>query len=132
MASSVDDAGSPSVLFINRVYPPAAGATGALLAELAAGLVDDGWRVGVLTGSVPGEPTETVSSDGVHVYRMPCMQFERAHLARRAMAYMSLYPVLLMRALRLSDYDVVVTKTDPPMQFVLGPFIKAWTGQPLI
>jgi hypothetical protein len=60
------------------------------------------------------------------------MQFERAHLARRAMAYMSLYPVLLMRALRLSDYDVVVTKTDPPMQFVLGPFIKAWTGQPLI
>ena len=37
-------------VFINRVYPPVAGATGELLCELAEGLAAGGARVVVVTG----------------------------------------------------------------------------------
>ncbi|NBB86257.1 MAG: glycosyltransferase [Bacteroidetes bacterium] len=123
---------APSVLFINRVYPPAGGATGAILSELAADLVADGWRVGVVTGPAPDAPAQAVTDDGVHVYRVPSLPFTRDSFMQRLGAYLSLYPMLLIRAARLRDYDVVVTKTDPPMQLVLGPLIKAWTGAVLV
>lgn len=46
----------PSVLFINRVFPPDDGATGQLLAELAEGLVREGWTVTVLAAGQGSEP----------------------------------------------------------------------------
>jgi glycosyltransferase involved in cell wall biosynthesis len=122
----------PSVLFINRVYPPAGGATGAILSELAADLVADGWRVGVVTGPAPGAPSFEVTEAGVRVHRVWSVPFTRDSFVQRLGAYLSLYPMLLARALRLTGYDVVVTKTDPPMQLVLGPLIKGATGRPLI
>lgn len=121
-----------SVLFINRVYPPVGGATGAILAELASDLVADGWRVGVVTGSAPEEPTYTVTESGVHVHRVWSVPFSRQHHLQRMGAYLALYPMLLARALRLDDYDVVVTKTDPPLQLALGPLIQALTGCTLV
>ena len=39
-----------NLLFLNRVYPPAEGATGELLRDLAAALAKDGWQVTVVTG----------------------------------------------------------------------------------
>ncbi|TQE94542.1 MAG: glycosyltransferase family 4 protein, partial [Spiribacter salinus] len=57
------------VLFINRVYPPAGGATGALLAELAEGLTAEGWEVHILTGPHPGAP-EVDREAGVWVHRV--------------------------------------------------------------
>lgn len=121
-----------SILFVNRVFPPAEGATGAILAELTSDLVAAGWRVGVVTGAAPGEPAYRKTEAGVHVYRVKSLSFNRTSYARRALACLSLYPMLLNRMLRLGDYDVVVTKTDPPMQLLLGPIVKQRTGQTLI
>lgn len=116
------------VCFVNRVYPPASGATGALLAELAPALVDRGWRVTVLTGPAEDAPASEVTAAGVHVERVSALSFTREHTARRALAYVSLFPAFLARALQVSTPDVVVTKTDPPMLKVLGPLLARLTG----
>ena len=104
----------PSILFLNRVYPPADGATGQLLAELAPELVRRGHRVTVVT-SQPGDgsvSSETV--DGVRVERVTGLPFTRASHWRRALSYFSLYPALLWRALRIplnSDASIAPRKT---------------------
>ncbi len=113
-----------SVLFINRVYPPAAGATGELLAELAPKLVAAGWRVTVVAARPPGIAGAVTESDGVRVEWVGGLSFSRRSHWRRALSYLTLYPALVWRAWRSSRADVVVTMTDPPMQVVLGPVVK--------
>lgn len=112
-----------SLLFINRVYPPATGATGQLLAELAPALVRAGWKVTVVTGRSGNAPRSEIV-DGVRVERVGGIAFSRASHCRRALAYLSLYPALLWRALRLPRHDAVVVLTDPPLMIALGPIIK--------
>ncbi len=119
---------APHVLFLNRVYPPAPGATGAMLADLAGALVQRGWRVTVLTGPAAGAPKAEVTMAGVRVERVAARAFTRASTWQRALAYVSLYPAFVARALRLPRPDVVVTKTDPPMLKVLGPLLARLTG----
>ena len=118
----------PHVCFVNRVYPPAPGATGALLAELAPALVDRGRRVTVLTGPAEDAPRSEVTGDGVHVERVGALPFTRESTWRRGLAYASLFPAFLASALRLPAPDVIVTKTDPPMLKVLGPLLGRITG----
>jgi glycosyltransferase involved in cell wall biosynthesis len=118
----------PHVCFVNRVYPPASGATGALLAELAPALVDRGWRVTILTGPAEGAPASEVTGEGVHVERVGALPFTRESTWRRGLAYASLFPAFLAGALRLPAPDVIVTKTDPPMLKVLGPLLGRLTG----
>ena len=110
------------------MYPPASGATGALLAELAPALVDRGWRVTVLTGPAEDAPQSEVTSDGVHVERVGALPFTRESTWQRGLAYASLFPAFLARALQIPSPDVIVTKTDPPMLKVLGPLITRLTG----
>jgi hypothetical protein len=43
----------PSILFINRVFPPDRGATGRCLADLASRFAARGWRVTVLASGAP-------------------------------------------------------------------------------
>ena len=118
----------PSLLFLNRVYPPAEGATGQLLAELSPELVRRGHGVTVVTSQPDAGaiPPETV--DGVRVERVSGLPFTRASHWRRALSYLSLYPALLWRALRLPRADVVVTMTDPPLLLVLGVILKTLKG----
>jgi glycosyltransferase involved in cell wall biosynthesis len=118
----------PHVVFVNRVYPPAGGATGAMLAEMAGALVEDGWRVTVLTGPAENAPSSETTDSGVHVERVGAARFTRDSIWRRAWAYISLYPAFLARALQLPSPDVIVTKTDPPMLKMLGPILGAATG----
>ena len=118
----------PSILFINRVYPPANGATGQLLSDLASALANRGHHVTVLTsGSVFSAPRSEVR-DGVRVERVTSAEFTRASHWRRALSYLSLYPAFLLRALRLPRTDVVVTLTDPPLLVVLGAMLQALRG----
>ena len=121
-------ADAPHVAFLNRVYPPAPGATGALLAELAPALVDRGWRVTVCTGPAEGAPASEVTADGVHVERVAALPFTRDSTLRRGLAYASLFPAFAARVLRRPSPDVLVTKTDPPMLKVLGPLLARLTG----
>jgi colanic acid biosynthesis glycosyl transferase WcaI len=118
----------PSILFLNRVYPPGDGATGQLLADLAPELVGCGHHVTVLTsGSMFSAPRSELATE-VRVERVSGLAFTRASHWRRALSYLSLYPALLWRALRLPRADVVVTMTDPPMLAVLGAVIQRLKG----
>jgi hypothetical protein len=58
----------PSILFINRVYPPAKGATGDMLQGMAEALAFRGWEVTVLTTATAGEPKKTTRR-GVRILR---------------------------------------------------------------
>ena len=118
----------PSILFLNRVYPPADGATGQLLAELAPELARRGHSVTVVTSQPGGGCVSTETVDGVRVERVNGLPFTRASHWRRALSYLSLYPALLWRALRLPRADVVVTLTDPPLLLVLGVVLKTLRG----
>src|SRR5262245_5752984 len=96
-----------SVLFLNRVYPPADGATGELLAQLAAELVKAGWRVTVITGPAVGATSSEVV-DGVNVLRVGGSLLARSSHFRRALSYLTLYPRLFWRALCAPRADIVV------------------------
>lgn len=144
-----------SILFLNRVYPPAEAATGQLLAELAGELVRRGYEVTVVTGraglrrekgegrgergevrsekcevtALPSHlSTHTSCAAGVRIETVGGLPFTRASHLRRAVSYLSLYPAMLWRALRLPRHDVVVTLTDPPLQLLLGPVLQWCKG----
>lgn len=119
----------PSVLFINRVYPPDDGATGQLLAELAEALVREGWQVTVLAA---GTSKAESGKQTAEIHRVRGLPFTRASLWKRALSYASLYPALLGRALRLPRPDVIVTLTDPPLLLTLGPWLKFWKRARLV
>ena len=111
------------ILFINRVYPPASGATGQLLADLAPALVEHGFDVTVLTALPDATVPTSESISGVQVERVRSLPFTRDVIWRRVLAYLNLYFALLWRALRLPAADVVVAMTDPPLLLFLGPLI---------
>jgi len=116
-----------SILFINRVYPPVAGATGQLLADLASGLAKEGWGVTVVTSRPTADLAPSEILGGVRVERVGAFGWKRQGYGWRALGLLALYPALLARALRMPRHETVVTMTDPPLQHVLGPVLKAFT-----
>lgn len=117
----------PSILFINRVYPPESGATGRVLEYVAGGFVSAGWDVSVLTTAGERSDAGEESRGGVKVIRI-AMPFSKKSLLARAVGYALMIPSLLLKALMLPRADIVVTKTDPPMLLILGPFLKYLKG----
>lgn len=105
----------PSVLFINRVYPPVRGASGRVLRDLAQGFVRAGWDVTVLTTA----PQAVIEDDGpVRVIRI-----KGPAKPGNAVVYGWGWIKLLVAALRLSPVNLVITVTDPPMIVVAGEII---------
>ena len=121
-----------SVTFINRVYPPDAGATGQILEELAQALVARGWQVRVIAGQTTATGGHQNRDSRVSVRRVPALPFARTSNWRRALSYLSLYPALLWGNWRSPSADVVVTMTDPPLQAAMGPVLKFTTGARLV
>ncbi|MEY2906889.1 MAG: hypothetical protein RLZZ408_1360 [Verrucomicrobiota bacterium] len=121
----------PSILFINRVYPPESGATGRVLEYVAGGFVSAGWDVSVLTTAGKRSDAGEEIRGGVKVIRI-ASGFSKRSLIARAFGYALMIPSLLLKALFLPRADVVVTKTDPPMLLILGPFLKLLKGSKLI
>lgn len=121
----------PSILFINRVYPPTDGATGRVLEHIATGFVRAGWEVSVLTTASPGETAGLSIRNGVRIIRTGVF-FSKQSLPARALGYALMIPSLGLKALLLPRADLVVTKTDPPMLLVLGPLLKWLKGSRLI
>jgi colanic acid biosynthesis glycosyl transferase WcaI len=106
----------PSVLFINRVYPPVRGATGRVLRDLARSFARQGWQVTVLTAG----PRKSRERDGgIHVIRLAGRQKPRG-LAGNVWLWLR----FLFAALRVPRTDLVVTMTDPPMLVSAGRIIK--------
>ena len=120
------------VRFVNRVFPPAAGATGLYLAELADGLAARGWDVEVVTGPAPGAPPEETRESGVRVWRLAGAPVGRSSLLRRAAGYAALWPRLVRAAARGPRPDVIVLKTDPPMLVAAGAWLRRRTGAAVV
>ena len=100
-------------LFVNRVYPPAAGATGQLLWELTAAVAAAGHEVTVMTmggGEAPGP-------DGVTVVRIGGAK-QGGGLVARAFGYVGQHLALAWALRNQPPMDVWVSMTDPPMQAV--------------
>jgi colanic acid biosynthesis glycosyl transferase WcaI len=112
----------PSILFVNRVFPPDHGATGRVLADLAARASAAGWRVTVLADG-SGEDGDR---RGVRVVRTGAgssRPWARGYLAALAR--------LVARGLTLPRHDVVVTMTDPPLLALAGPLLAVRHGAAL-
>ena len=131
-------ASRPSALFLNRVYPPADGATGQLLAELAPALVRAGWEITVVTSRPDGGPrpgagaSRTEHQEGVRIERVSGPSFTRSSHLRRALCYLALYPAFCWRVLRLPRVDWIVLMTDPPLLLVMGPLLAWCKGARLV
>jgi glycosyltransferase involved in cell wall biosynthesis len=121
----------PSILFINRVYPPESGATGRVLEQVAVRLKEAGWGVTVLTTAGEQSGPGAVVRDGVKVNRVGGFH-SKSSLVARAAGYALMIPSLLIRALKLPRADVVVTMTDPPMLAVIGPIVRLLKGSTLV
>lgn len=102
----------PSVLFINRVYPPGRGASGRVLRDLARAFAKEGWDVSVLTTG-PRSGREVDGPVRIHRIKGPMRP-------RKALSYFWIWLKFLFKALFMPRCDLVVTMTDPPMLIVVG------------
>lgn len=102
----------PSVLLINRVYPPARGASGRVLRDLAREMARAGWQVSVLT---TGEKTFTEKDGGITVHRVSAPLNPRG-----VISYSRVLWKLFRGAMKQPRADLVVTLTDPPLLVTIG------------
>lgn len=102
----------PSILFINRVYPPVRGASGRALRDLARMMAREGWQVSVVT---TGLKKTRERDGGVHV---TCLSARQRPANVFQIAWLSVR--MTMAALRAPRHDVVVTLSDPPILMALG------------
>lgn len=106
----------PSVLFLNRTYPPFRGATGRLLRDLARSMAREGWQVTVITtGPASGEDYD----GAVRVIRI-----RAAEKPGGAFSFFRIWALMLKTALRQDRPDLLVTMTDPPMLAVIGRIVS--------
>lgn len=106
----------PSVLFINRIYPPQRGGSGRVLRDLAQGFAHEGWAVTVLT---TGPQAHTENEGDVKVVRL-----KGPDKPATILGYLWVWMALFYMALRMERSDLVVTVTDPPMIVVAGEFLR--------
>ena len=107
----------PSILMINRVYPPERGATGRMMQDLAHALVENGWRVTVLS-VVPeqiGTPPQSINHQKIVSKVKP----------KSLMGYGWNWALLFYKAMKLPKHDIVLTMTDPPMLSLLGRYVAS-------
>ncbi len=101
-----------SILLINRVYPPAFGATGQMAYDLAQHLVRQGHTVTVLTAadknSIQAKSNMIVKS------------VKRPKNHKSFLGLFSLWMRLCVASFKLKKHDVIITMTDPPMLVLLG------------
>lgn len=107
----------PSVLFINRVYPPVRGSTGRILRDLARSFAREGWQVTVIT---TGPKALTERDGAVRVIRVKGPEKPGGILS-----YSWLWLKMLLVALRLPSAHLLVTMTDPPLLVLAGRLICA-------
>lgn len=110
----------PSVLFMNRVYPPQRGATGRVLRDLARSFAREGWQVTVVT---TGSKTVVERDGGVKVIRLKSSQNPGG-----IVGYFWIWLRMLIKALRLRRPHLLVTMSDPPLLILIGQIIKTFKG----
>ena len=114
----------PSILFINRVFPPDRGATGRCLADLTSRFAARGWRVTVLACGDARRSGGPADAPGMSAVTMVRAGTSGRGGTTRSIDYVFALGRLLSTALRLPRHDVVVTMTDPPLLGVIGPILR--------
>lgn len=110
----------PSILLINRVYPPVRGATGRLLQDMANALEQSGWKVTILATDT--EPSFEAQAN------ISIKRIKSAEKYKTAFGYILNWCRLLVTALKMPKHDVVLTLSDPPMLYVIGGFVSQFKG----
>lgn len=116
--SKTDPAHAPSVLFVNRIYPPGRGATGRMLRDLARAFARDGWNVTVLT---TGPQSRSEKDGAVRVIRVASRM-----RGQNIFGYGWVWIRFLIAGARLPRHDLVVSMTDPPMLVLVGWALARW------
>jgi glycosyltransferase involved in cell wall biosynthesis len=106
----------PSILLINRVYPPERGATGRLLQNLAQGLEKSGWDVTIL--AIGNKKLSRSTSTGIKKRFI-----KGASNSKTALGCFSNLCRILWAGLRAPKHDVILSVTDPQMLVVVGCLI---------
>lgn len=108
------------ILFINRVFPPDAGASGLRLMELCQGLAAEGWRVSVLTNKGRGGAPANLHQN-ISLLRLPFGSADEKPTALQQFFWLLTF---LFRGLALPAADLTITLTDPPMSVVISAWLK--------
>ncbi|QQG36786.1 MAG: glycosyltransferase family 4 protein [Micavibrio aeruginosavorus] len=102
----------PSVVFFNRVYPPARGASGRVLRDLARGFVRDGWSVTIIT---TGAEAAREKDGAIRIIRV------KAPVKKKLLgAYLNVWLRMWWAGMGMPRADLVVTMTDPPLMVIAG------------
>jgi colanic acid biosynthesis glycosyl transferase WcaI len=110
----------PSVLFLNRVYPPGRGATGRILRDLARSFAREGWDVTVVT---TGKKKSRMRDGGVEVVRV-----KSSNKPLSVLGYVWVWIKMMIVALRQPNTNLVVTMSDPPLLIIAGHILKWFKG----
>ncbi len=102
----------PSVVFMNRVYPPSRGASGRVLRDLAMGFAHDGWDVTILTTG----NKEAREKDGP----LKILRVKAPLKGRTIHGYFKVWFKLLRAGRAMPAPDLLVTLTDPPLLVCAG------------
>ena len=109
----------PSIILVNRVFPPQRGATGRMLSDLSMAFVKDGWKVSVVTtGTDEGVPSAIKKKANIEVFRVGKTP------SKSLLGYMKAFILLSFKALTLPRHDIVVTLSDPPMIVLTGRLVQ--------
>lgn len=102
----------PSILIVNRAYPPLRGATGRLLHDLARHFVKTGYSVTILT-TTEGKPTQSK--------RGPIAITRIAGTNKQGFfGYVKGLVHIYRAMLKTPSHDIIITLSDPPMLYVAG------------
>ena len=121
----------PRLLVLNQYYEPGVEATGRLLAQLCADLVDT-FDVTVVTGTLPNAPAGRERRGGVDVIRVRSTALARRRLWLRALNYATFLAQSLRVATRAERPDVVLAMTDPPVVGALALLVARRFRAPLV
>lgn len=113
------------LVLITRTYPPAVGAVGDLVEQLAQAMAACGWQVEVIASRCSLSPPVDNRDAQVRVHHIWSPPVDRRSPWRRALSVLAFYPLALLKALRIARRGaVVVTTTDPPLQLVIGALLQ--------
>lgn len=118
-----------NIVFVSRFYWPDRVGTGKMLTGLAEDLARGGVEVTVVASAAmihePGRRLERREEyEGVTIHRVAAGRFDRRRVWGWFLNAILFYPVALWRILRLPRHDVTVFLTDPPLLFVMGPWVR--------
>ncbi len=126
-----------NVAILTQYYPPEIGAPQRRLSHLAAGLVNRGHRVTVLT-ALPNYPTGKIYTgyggavrreerDGIGIVRTWIYPTQSAGLVRRLANYFSfVFSSLILGGLRLGRCDYLFTESPPLFLGITGYLLSRW------